>query len=79
MLWLPQHFGRAHSKAFGLGQLSYTLKLADGAQCFGSLFNTTGIPITEFARHMPFGRRHGVDLLAPLQTSCVEKPNFARG
>lgn len=79
MLWLPQRLGRFHSKSFGLGQLSYSLTLVDGTQCFGSLFNTTGIPVSEFARHMPFGKRLGVDLLEPLLTSCVVGNLFLPG
>ena len=79
MLWLPRYLGRAHDAAFGLGQLSFSLKLADGTLGFGSLFNTTGIPVTEFARHMPFGNRHGLDLLEPLLTSCVVGNLFLPG
>lgn len=79
MLWLPRHLGRAHDAAFGLGQLSFSLMLSCGTQGFGSLFNTTGIPVTEFARYMPFGKRYGVDLLEPLLTSCVVGNLFLPG
>lgn len=79
MLWLPRHLGRAQEAAFGLGQLSFSLKLADGTQGFGSLFNVMGIPVTEFARYMPFGKRYGVDLLEPLLTSCVVGNLFLPG
>lgn len=79
MLWLPRHLGRAHDAVFGLGQLSFTLDLAGGTQAFGSLFSTTGIPVAEFARHMPFGKRYGVDLLQPLLSSCVVGNLFLPG
>jgi choline dehydrogenase-like flavoprotein len=79
MLWLPRHLGRAHNAAFGLGQLSFTLRLTDTTQGFGSLFSTTGIPVSEFARHMPFGKRYGVDLLEPLLSSCVVGNLFLPG
>ncbi|MBT9159942.1 MAG: hypothetical protein DDT27_00523 [Dehalococcoidia bacterium] len=79
MLWLPRHLGRRHEPAFGLGQLSFTLDLGADIQAFGSLFNTTGIPVSEFARHVPLGKRYGVDLLASLLTSCVVGNLFLPG
>jgi hypothetical protein len=79
MLWLPRHLGRRHEPAFGLGQLSFSLDLDADIQAFGSLFNTTGIPVSEFARHMPLGKRYGVDLLASLLTSCVVGNLFLPG
>ncbi|HKX55315.1 MAG TPA: FAD-dependent oxidoreductase [Xanthomonadales bacterium] len=79
MLWLPRHLGRAHSAAFGLGQLAFALDLGEGTTGFGSLFNTTGIPVTEFVRQMPFGKRYGTDLLALLLSSCVVGNVFLPG
>lgn len=79
MLWLPRHLGRRHEPSFGLGQLSFSLDLDADIQAFGSLFNTTGIPVSEFARHMPFGKRYSVDLLASLLTSCVVGNLFLPG
>lgn len=79
MLWLPRHLGTGREAAFGLGQLSFSLRLTNGAQSFGSLFNTTGVPVTEFARYMPFCKRYGVDLLEPLLTSCVVGNLFLPG
>ena len=60
MLWLRRHLGQARGAAFGLGQLSFAFNLAHSVEAFGSLFNATGIPVSEFARHMPFGKRYGV-------------------
>lgn len=71
MLWLPTALGRAHCASFGLGQLSFTLSLEAGISGFGSLFSTTGIPVAEFSRHMPFGKRYGTDVLANILSSCV--------
>lgn len=79
MLWAPRHLGRPHKPAFGLGQLSFLINLKDGITGFGSLFNTTGIPVTEFARYVPFGKRFGVDLLAPFLSSCVVGNFFLPG
>lgn len=79
MLWLPRYLGHRHEAAFGLGQLSFSLDLGHHVQAFGSLFNTTGIPVSEFARHMPFGKRYGIDLLASLLTSCIAGNIFMPG
>ena len=79
MLWLPRHLGRRHEPVFGLGQLSFSLDLDSDIQAFGSLFNTTGILVSEFVRHMPLGKRYSVDLLASLLTSCVVGNLFLPG
>jgi len=79
MLWLPRYLGRHQEAAFGLGQLSFSLDLGADTQAFGSLFNTTGIPVSEFVRHIPFGKRYGVDLLASLLSSCVVGNLFLPG
>lgn len=71
LLWLPRHLGRSHTATFGLGQLSFSLGLGSTAQGFGSLFNTTGIPVNEYLRSLPFGKRYGIDLLNSLLSSCV--------
>jgi choline dehydrogenase-like flavoprotein len=46
---------------------------------FGSTFATTGIPISEFVRHVPMRRRYGVDLLRELLSSCVVGNLFLPG
>lgn len=79
MLWLPRYLGCRQEAAFGLGQLSFSINLDADIQGFGSLFNTTGIPVSEFARHIPLGKRYGIDLLAKLLTSCVVGNLFLPG
>jgi choline dehydrogenase-like flavoprotein len=64
---------------FGLGQLSFTMALDNGITAFGSTFSTTGIPISEFVRHVPFTRRYGIDLLRGLLSSCVVGNIFLPG
>lgn len=71
LLWHPTFLGRTHQLAFGLGQLSFSLDLASGIQGFGSLFNTSGIPVTQLVQHLPLGKRYGVDLLAAMLPSCT--------
>lgn len=79
MLWIPSYLGRQHDAAFGLGQLAFSLDLSPDIQGFGSLINTLGIPVTEFARYMPLGKRYGIDLLVQLLTSCVVGNLFLPG
>lgn len=79
LLWLPRLLGAQRAPGFGLGQLSFTLCLRDGINAFGSTFSTTGILISEFARHIPMGRRYGIDLLRGLLSSCVVGNLFLPG
>jgi choline dehydrogenase-like flavoprotein len=71
MLWLPSAIGAQREPAFGLGQLSFALAVNEGISGFGSLFNTTGIPIAEFAKYLPFRKRYGIDFLKSFLSSCV--------
>lgn len=79
MLWLPAALGRAHSAGFGLGQLSFSLALANGVGGFGSFFGTTGIPMAEFARYMPLRRRPAIDVVRNLLSSCLVGNLFLPG
>lgn len=79
LLCLPQYLGRPHQAVTGLGQLSFALTLANETQSFGSLFSTTGIPVTEFARHLPFGKRYAVDFLRKLLPACTVGNIFLPG
>jgi hypothetical protein len=79
MLWSPRYLGRQPDEAFGLGQLAFSLDLSSDIQGFGSLFNTLGIPVTEFGRYMPLGKRYSIDLLAQLLSSCVVGNLFLPG
>jgi len=79
LLWLPRMLGAQRVNSFGLGQLSFSLKLTDGISAFGSTFSTLGIPVSEFVRHMPLRRRFSVDLLRQLLSSCVVGNMFLPG
>jgi choline dehydrogenase-like flavoprotein len=79
LLWLPGMLGAKRSPGFGLGQLSFTTYLRDGIPAFGSTFSTTGILMSEFARHMPMSRRYGVDFLRGFLSSCVVGNLFLPG
>lgn len=79
LLWLPKLLGAQRLPGFGLGQLSYALALHDNVTAFGSTFSTTGIPLSEFARHVPLRRRYGLDLLRGLLSSCVVGNVFLPG
>lgn len=79
MLWRPTSLGRAHQNAFGLGQLSYTVTLQDETRLFGSLFSTTGIPTSEFARFMPLNKPTGLTILSTLLSSAMVGNLFLPG
>lgn len=79
LLWLPSRLGQPRERGFGLGQLSFTVDLDGGGQGFGSTFATTGLPLWEFARHLPLGRRAGMKLLRHLLGSCLVGNLFLPG
>ena len=79
LLWLPRQLGAPRMPGFGLGQLSFTMALQNNITAFGSTFATTGIPISEFVRHVPLTRRYGIDLLRGLLSSCVVGNIFLPG
>lgn len=79
LLWLPRLLGAPRMPGFGLGQLSFSLDLQDNTTAFGSTFATTGIPLSEFVRHVPLRRRYGIDLLRRLLSSCVVGNVFLPG
>ena len=79
LLWLPKFLGQQNMNGFGLGQLSYSLKLSDEISAFGSTFSTTGLPVSEFVRHVPFSKRFGIDVLSQLLSSCLVGNVFLPG
>ena len=79
LIWVPMLLGAQRMQGFGLGQLSFSLALRDNITAFGSTFSTTGILISEFARHIPMARRYGIDLLRTLMSSCVVGNLFLPG
>lgn len=78
LLWLPRLLGEPRVPTFGLGQLSFSLTLKN-IKAFGSTFSTSGIPISEFVRHLPLQRRYGIDLLRNLLSSCIVGNVFLPG
>jgi choline dehydrogenase-like flavoprotein len=79
ILWLPYFLGRWRTPSFGLGQLSFVLEDRSGVSAFGSTFSVGGIPVTEFARYMPFRRRYGIEVLRSLLNSCLVGNLFLPG
>ena len=79
LLWMPRFLGAKRVPAFGLGQLSFTAKLRSGVSVFGSTFSTTGIPVSEFVRHLPLQHRFSIDFLRCLLSSCVVGNAFLPG
>lgn len=79
LLWLPRRIGAARENAFAMGQLAFVLTMEQGVKAFGATFGTTGIPVSEFVRHLPLRRRYGVDVLSALLSSCVVGNFFLPG
>lgn len=79
LLWLPRLLGSPRVHGFGLGQLSFSLALHESINAFGSTFATTGIPLSEFVRHVPLQRPFGIDLLRAMLSSCVVGNLFLPG
>jgi len=79
LLWLPRLFGTKPSATFGFGQLSYTVDLGNDIAGYGSTFCTTGIPLSEFMRFMPFARPYSAMLLRGLLSSCLVGNLFLSG
>lgn len=79
LLWLPKKIGATKSNEFGLGQLSYSYKLNENISAFGSTFSTSGLPVSEFVRHMPFSKRFGIDFLRTFLGSCLVGNAFLPG
>jgi len=75
MLWIPAAASQQQGAAFALAQLAFTTRMftkdsrpIDG---FGSLFNVSGIPVSEFTPYLPMTSRYGIDALKILLRSCV--------
>ena len=79
LIWIPKFFGSKRISSFGLGQLSFTVKLKKNITAFGSTFSTTGILISEFVRHLPLPRRFAIDFLSRFLSSCVVGNIFLPG
>jgi choline dehydrogenase-like flavoprotein len=79
LLWQPALLGTPRTQGFGLGQLSFTVDLPEAGRAFGSTFATTGLPLAEFARHLPLARRGGMQLLRHLLSSCLVGNVFLPG
>jgi choline dehydrogenase-like flavoprotein len=82
LLLQPAMLGRRHAAGFGLAQLSYVLEQAAGAgqgPVFGNLFSTAGLPMAEFLRYLPVGRRSGLPLLRALLPAAVVGNAFLPG
>lgn len=80
LLLQPAMLGRGHVPGFGLAQLSYVLEAAAaGEDAFGNLFSTAGLPVSEFLRYLPIGRRAGLPLLRNLLPAAMVGNVFLPG
>ncbi|MBB5192466.1 choline dehydrogenase-like flavoprotein [Silvimonas terrae] len=79
VLWLPSFFGSARRASFGYGQLAFVQTLASDVKAFGSTFSTSGLPMSEFVKHLPLRRPQAVDVARTLLSSCVVGNLFLPG
>lgn len=80
LLFVPRFFGRKVSKSeFGLGQVSFKVKLTKKLDGFGSFFGTQGLPLYEFVRHLPIGISSGARFLSSIINSCMVGNLFLPG
>jgi hypothetical protein len=80
LVWFPLWTGSGPQKGFASAQLSFTISSERAGQAlFGGLFPTAGIPVSEFADHLPFARRYGVDLLRYVLPSSIVGNLFLSG
>jgi choline dehydrogenase-like flavoprotein len=71
-LWVPGQLGRAvPGKFFGLAQSSFSVSNGNGGYVFGNLYASHGLPASDFAFRMPFGRASSIRLLRILMPSVV--------
>jgi choline dehydrogenase-like flavoprotein len=72
LLWQPSRLGAPTERPVGLPQLSFVLDDAHtSGPVFGNLFSPAALPISEFARHVPFLGRYGIDVLKYLLPSTI--------
>ena len=82
LLWSPKHLGYPKVNEFALGQLSFVAKLDNKKTAFGSLFATTGLPVSDFSNRLPFSTSQSIDLARAILSSSVvgnaflEAPSF---
>lgn len=79
LVWIPTALGQPRSRSFGLAQLSFNVAASDAGSAFGNLFSTAGLPVSEFAAHLPMSRRAAIPLLRGLLSSTVVGNVFLPG
>lgn len=70
LIWHYRNLGLNRTSNLGLGQLSYSVTSNSSIKGFGSTFGTSGIPISEFAAHVPLNRSSSITVLESLLSSC---------
>lgn len=71
-LCLPAKLGHVvPARFFGLSQLSFSLSRHGEEDLFGNLYGSHGLPISDFVRRSPFGRRSSIRLFKALMPSVV--------
>ena len=71
LLWSPKHLGYSKVNEFAMGQLSFVAKLDNKEAAFGSLFSTTGLPVSDFSNRLPFSTSQSINLARTILSSSV--------
>ncbi len=80
LLFIPRFLGRkVLNSEFGLGQVSFRVKLSNKLNGFGSFFGTQGLPLFEFVRYLPIGMSSGIKFLSKIMSSCLVGNLFLPG
>jgi choline dehydrogenase-like flavoprotein len=77
---VPQLIGRAlNERAFGLGQLFYTLDLAPGIETSGVFYGADTLPLAPVADRMPFTRPYALKAARALAPALVLATTYLPG
>jgi choline dehydrogenase-like flavoprotein len=70
-LWMPKYLGVPRTAGPGFAQLGFALDGDHAEAICGFLFSTHALPVAEFVRHAPMGRRNATTLFSTLLSSIV--------
>ncbi len=70
-LWFPKFFGKELENQLALSQISFTTELNKEIKSFGSLFNSTSIPTSEYIKYINIKKRFAIKMLEPIISSLL--------
>ena len=70
-IWFPKFLGKEIENQLALSQLSFTVELNKKTKSFGSIFNSTSIPTSEFIKHISIKKKFAIKMLEPIISSVL--------